>query len=240
MAVHRADVLDLEVRVERLVVAEARDEAADGAARAAIDRTADRAEAVEDLTAGEIEPTVGAARAHAAEEARHAADRRCVRAAVVVHDDDQATGVVVADVVERLPGHSAGEGAIADDGHDVAIGLAGHREGARDPVRPAERAGGVRALHDVVLGFGALRVAGEPAALPQAREVLATGQQLVHVALVARVEDHGVPRRVEHAMDRHRQFDHTEVRAEVAAGLGDLGHQEPADLLRELRELLRR
>ena len=61
------------------------------------------------------------------------ADRRRVGAAVVVDDDDQATGVVVGDVVERLPRHAAGEGAVAHDGDDVAIVLAGHLKAREMP-----------------------------------------------------------------------------------------------------------
>ena len=88
----------------------------------------------------------------------------------------------------------------------------------------------MRALHDVVPGSSALRVAGEPAARAELREVLPPGEQLVDVRLVAGVEDEGVGGRVEDAVDRDRQLDDAEVRAEVAARLGDVLDEELADL----------
>ena len=89
-----------------------------------------RVEAVEDPLAGSVQAAVGPTRAHVVEEARHPADRGSVGAPVVVDDDDEAPGVVVADVVERLPRHPPGERAVADDGDHVAITLPGHRERA--------------------------------------------------------------------------------------------------------------
>src|SRR3546814_12108144 len=115
--------------------------------------------------------------------------------------------------------------------------LTGHREGARDSVRPGQRGGRVRGLDDVVLALAALRVAGESVRHPQPAEVLPPGEELVDVALVPGVEDDGVARRVEDAVDRHRELDDPEVGTEVAAGLGDLRHQEPrSDGRREGKE----
>ena len=55
---------------------------------------------------------------HGLGELRH---RRGVGPAVVVEDDDRlAAGV--AEVVEPLEGHAAGHRAVADDGHDAALG----------------------------------------------------------------------------------------------------------------------
>ena len=96
----------------------------------------------------------------------------------------------------------------------------------------------MRALDDVVHRFGALRVAGEAALLAQGAEVLAPGEELVHVALVAGVEHDRVVRRMERAVDRERQLDDAEIRSEVTAGLRDLADQEPADLGRQFRQLL--
>jgi len=53
---------------------------------------------------------------------------------------------------------------------------------------------------------------------------------------VAGIENDGLGRRVEHAVQRDGQLDGTEVRAEVAAGLGDRTHEEVADLLGQLRK----
>ena len=145
MAVHRAEVLDVEVGVQRLVVGEAREEAVHGAAGSPVDRPADPAEPVEDPLARAVETAVRAPRAHVVEETCHAADRRGVRPAVVVDDDHEPPGVVVADVVERLPGHAAGERSVADDRHDVSVTLTRHPEGSRDTVGPRQRARRVRA-----------------------------------------------------------------------------------------------
>ena len=96
-------------------------------------------------------------------------------------------------------------------------------------------------LDDVVLGLGLARVAGQAALLAQRVEVgRAAGEDLVHVGLVAGVEDDPVVRRVEDPVDGDGQLDHAEVGAEVAAVPGDLGDQEVADLAGELVELLRR
>ena len=50
---------------------------------------------------------------------------------------DEVAVVVVGDVVQRLPRHAARERAVADDGDDVPIVLAGHLEAPRDAVGPA-------------------------------------------------------------------------------------------------------
>ena len=97
----------------------------------------------------------------------------------------------------------------------------------------------MRALDDVVLGLRALGVAGQPALLAEPAEVLPPGQQLVHVGLVAGVEDDRVARRVEDPVDRDRQLDDAEVRAEVTAGLRDFGDQEVRISAGELIELRR-
>ncbi|GAA2460803.1 hypothetical protein GCM10009857_27470 [Agromyces soli] len=240
MPVDGADVLDVEVRVERLVVGEAGEEPVQAAAHAAVERLRRSAEPLEGLAAGQVQIAVGALRAHGVQEAGHAADGRGVGAAVVVHDDDELAGVVVGDVVERLPRHAARERPVADDGHDMAVVLPGHLERLRDSVGPRERAGGVRGLDDVVLGLAALRVAREAAVLAQGREVLTAGQQLVHVRLVAGVEDDGVLRRGEHPVYRDRELDHAEVRAQVPARLRDVRDEVLAHLLRELVQLLPR
>ena len=124
------------------------------------------------------------------------ADGRGVGAAVVVDDDDQSPrrgGGVGGDRVERFPGHSPGQGSVADDGDDVAVSLTGELAGFGDAVGPGQGGGGMGVLDDVVVAFGSARVAGESVALPQGGEFLASsGEQFVHVRLVADVEDDGV------------------------------------------------
>ncbi len=235
---HRADVLDVKIRVEGFVVREPAEEPVEPAAHPAVERLAGGAEAVEGFAARQVEAAVAAPRTHRVEEARHPADGRRVGAAVVVDDDDEPSRVVVGDVVERFPRHPAGQRAVADHGDDVTVVLSGHREGARDAVRPRERARRVRALDDVMDRLRTLRVARESTALAEHAEVLPPGEQFVHVRLVAGVEDNGVPGRVEDPVDGDGRLDDAEVGAEVATRLGDVRDQELPDLGGELDELL--
>ena len=89
----------------------------------------------------------------------------------------------------------------------------------------------MRALDDIVLGFGPARVAREPALLSQTREVLSAGEQLVHIGLMAGVEDDGVAGAVEDPVERHGQLDDAEIGTVVATGAGNRLHEELADLL---------
>ena len=62
------------------------------------------------------------------------------------------------------------------------------------------------------------------------KRVLAAGEQLVDVALVADVEDEAVARRVEDVVHGDGQLDHAEVRPDVTAGLRDAGDEALANL----------
>ena len=64
----------------------------------------------------------------------------------------------------------------------------------------------------------------------------APGQQLVHVGLVAYIEEEPSIGRVEDVVHGQRQLDHTEIRPEVAAGLRKAADQKLADLLRKFGE----
>ena len=79
------------------------------------------------------------------------------------------------DVVQRLPGHAAGERAVADDGDDVPV-LAADRVGLGQAVGVAEGGGGVGVLDDVVLGLGLAGVAAEAALLAQPVEARPAGR----------------------------------------------------------------
>ncbi len=169
-----------------------------------------------------------------------AADRRLVGPAVVVHDHDQPRVLGRGDVVQRLPGHPAGQRPVPDDRDHGAIRLAAQRERLGQAVGVGQAGGGVRVLDQVVLGLGPARVAGQPALAPQRAELRdPAGQQLVHVGLVTGVEDDLVLRRVEDPVDRDRELDDAQVRAEMAADAldGRLDHQV-TDLGREAGELV--
>ena len=142
------------------------------------------------------------------------------------------------DVVQRLPAHAAGERAVADDRHDVAL-LAAQRERLGHAVGVGQRGRGVAVLDDVVLALGLARVAGEAAALAQPVEaVLPAGDDLVDVRLVSGVEQQPVLGRVEDPVQGQGELDHAEVGAEVPAGAGDLLDQEVPDLGRERGQLV--
>lgn len=209
-----------------------------GAVQRLVQRLPDDGSALQDVLAAGQEALVAVGGAQGGEVVGKAADGRGVGALVVVDDDDERAVLGGGDVVQRLPGHTAGESAVTDDRDDVVV-LLEHLVGLGEAVGPAEDGGGVRVLDDVVVGLGARGVAGQAALALELREVLATGEELVYVALVAGVEEHLVLRRIEDPVQGDGQLDHTQVGAEVAAGLRDCFDEEGPDLLGELFQLLR-
>jgi hypothetical protein len=140
--------------------------------------------------------------------------------------------------VERLERHAAGQRAVADHRHDLAVLLvaAAHRLLEADRVGDGGRR--VPGPHDVVLGLGDRAERGEPAVLAdRAQPVAAPGEDLVRVGLVPDVPEDLVARRVEQAVQGDRQLARAEVRAEVAADLADRVDDQLADLLRDILEL---
>ncbi len=139
----------------------------------------------------------------------------------------------MAQVVERLVGHAAGEGAVADHGHHPAV-AALELEGGGQAVGVAQDGRGVAVLHPVVLGLGAVRVARQAAGLAQLGEGLPPpGDELVDVGLVAGVPQQDVAGRVEHPVQGQGQLDHAQVGPQVAAGDGDRLDDELPDLGRK-------
>ena len=91
----------------------------------------------------------------------------------------------------------------------------------------------------VVLAFGTTREAAEAAALANgANTVAPAGEDLVRISLVANVPYQTVARRVEHRVQRDRQLDHPERRAEVAAGDGNRVDGLGAQLVGKLIQLV--
>ena len=206
-----------------------------------VDGLADDGRALEHLLAPRHEPLVVARRAKGRQVMRKAADSRRVRPSVVVHDDDDLA-IGAGDVVQRLPGHAAGQPAIADNRHDV---LGAEKPALLpclgDAVCVRQRGRGMRILDNVMDALGAARIPGKSALLAELVELLnATGEHLVDVGLMSGIPNHDVLRRPEDAMQCNGEFDHTEVRAKVAAGRRDFLDEEGPDLLRELRHLLYR
>ena len=126
---------------------------------------------VEDLLVAPVRP-------QAREVLGQAAHRRGVGAPVVVDQDDQRQVVRLGDVVQGLPGHAAGEGAVPDHRDDVPVGAALDDVRLGDPVRPAERGRRVGVLDDVWLGYGAAGVPGTSSL------VLSMTQSLIQCASV--------------------------------------------------------
>ena len=154
-----------------------------------VHRAADDRGALQGVLAPVEEALVAAGRAQGGEVVGQAAGGRGVGALVVVDDDDQRQVLVGGDVVDRLPRHAAGERAVADDRDGVPVALAAQATRLGDAVGPGQRGRGVGVLDDVVLGLGAAGVAGQAALLREPAEVVPAGEQLVHVGLVAGVED---------------------------------------------------
>ena len=174
----------------------------------------------------------------ALEVAGESADVGRDRHAVVVEDDHHRR-LQSAGVMERLVSDAAGKRAVADHRDDLAVlpdSLA-HRLLQADSV--ADRGRSVAGAHDVVLGLEDRAEGREALVLADRVEgVLAAGEDLVGIGLVADVPEDLVRGRVEQAVQRDRQLAGAEVGAEVAADLTDRVDDQLADLLRNLLELL--
>ncbi len=166
-----------------------------------------------------------------------APDGGCVGASVVVEDDDDRPVRGRRQVVETLPGQTAGEGAVADDRDHVAapagaVGeLAAQPERLGDPVGVGQGRGSVGVLDPVVGGLLARGITRQSQVLAQAVEVGApAGEDLVDVGLMPGVEDDHILRRAEDPVQGDGQLDHAEIRPEVPSGGADLLDQERPDL----------
>jgi hypothetical protein len=176
----------------------------------------------------------GAQRCHAQ---GHPASGRRVAAPIVVQHDDDRPLPRRGDVVQRLPGHPTGERSVTDDDDRRPMPLTALLERLGQAVAVAQRGRGVRVLDPVVLGFDAARVTGQPVAGAEGVEpVCSTGDDLVHISLVAGVEQERILRGVEHPVQHQRQLDDAEVGPEVPAALGNLVHQKDPDLVCEVGE----
>ena len=99
----------------------------------------------------------------------------------------------------------------------------------------------MRGAERIVFALGALGEAGQSAALPQGADAVAPpGQNLVRIGLMPDVPDQPVGRRVEHVMQRHRQFHHAKTGPQMPAGRGHRVDRLRTQLVRELAKLLRR
>src|SRR5438445_788103 len=154
------------------------------------------------------------------------------RHTVVVQDDDDVAARI-AGVVQSLVGQAAGHRAVADDGDDrecQSVQVASRRH----PVRRRQRRARVTGAELIVLALAPPEESRQSALLPQRGEaVIAAGENLPRIALVADVPDDLVMRRIECGAQRHCQLDHAEPRADVATGMRDHVDQALAHLVRE-------
>ena len=118
-------------------------------------------------------------------------------------------------VVDGLQGHAPGEGAVTDNGRYFVViadhvASQGHAQGGRDT-------GGSMARTKVVkLAFAPLEVARYPVFLAQGVEVMvATGDQLVGIGLVAHIPGDFIAIEVEGLIQRQGQLHHPQPRAQV-------------------------
>jgi hypothetical protein len=104
----------------------------------------------------------------------------------------------------------------------------------------AEGSAGMTGAEAVVGALGSAAKAASPAGLAEVFKKLtaATGEQFMHVALVADVEDKLVLGRGKHAVERDGEFDDTEIWTDVAAVFSGSRDNLIADFLGESRELV--
>ena len=155
--------------------------------------------------------------------------------AVVVEHDDEVFRLRFGGE-HRLEGKPVAEGGVADErDHLVAFPA----QVARVAVADARRDGGAAVAGDkgVVSAFGRV---GEPARAPlRAQRIQAPArEQFVHIALMPYVEDELILREIEHLVKGERKLDHAEIGGEVAAARAHAGYELPAQLCRQLSELL--
>ena len=235
VAVDGADVTQAELLEERAVAGEqVLDLALQGATE--VERAAAPAGAPEGALQAALGAVVRGADEDAAQHLGDGADVAVDGPLVVVEHDHQARGRGPG-VVQRLEGHAAGEGGVADHGHHVArLAEPVARVGEAD--RGGERGAGVAGAEGVVRALVAVEEAAQAARLADAAEVLAAaaGEELVHVALVGDVEDELVARGLEDAVEGEGQLDHAEVGADVPAVAGRDLDEARADLGGELRQ----
>ncbi len=108
VAVDRADVLEAEV-LEHALRGDEVLEALLRAVQRLVEGPADDRSALQEVLAAGQEAFVAVGGPQGRQVVREAADGRCVGPLVVVDDDDEGAVLGVGDVVQRLPGHTAGQ-----------------------------------------------------------------------------------------------------------------------------------
>ena len=164
-------------------------------------------------------------------------DGRADRHLVVV-EHDQQLGLALADVVERLERQAAHQRRVTDDDRDPLQSVP-HVARLGQPLGDGQAGACVAAVEHVMDRFAAAREPPDAVDLAERPEpVEAAGQQLVGIRLVPGVPHDPVTGRLEQAVERQRQLDDPEGRAQVSAGIGDCPDDRFADLGGQLHELV--
>ena len=166
------------------------------------------------------------------------ANSRRVGAAVIVDHNHDLAGAVGSNIVYSLPRHATGQRAVANENHGVAVIFAVKFMRARNTVSPRNRAGGVRRSNNIVFRFVAIRITRQASLLTQSLKRVTTSHQLMHIGLVAGVEKNIVLRRFEDTVNAESQLHNAQVRTQVTTGCRHIRHDELANFLRELLQLL--
>ena len=236
MAVHRADVLQAQVLEHDLGHQRVLDARLQAVQRV-VGRASRRTVAQQVLFAPRQSLLVSGGGAQRVQVSRETADRRRIGTTVVVDDNHDAAVFRRRDVVECLPGEASRQRAVANDTHGPgAIPLTMLL--TRDAIHPCDRRRRMRGLDDVVLRLTARRVAGQASRATQRGEILTSGEELMHVRLVAGVKNDRVLRGAEHPVQADRQLDNAQVRAEMPARARHVVNQERANFRRQFVQLL--
>ena len=82
------------------------------------------------------------------------------------------------------------------------------------------------------IALGGLGEAGHSAKHPQTLKIrLASGQQLMNIRLMADIEDQTVNIRIKYGFNGHTELHHAQIRGEVSAGRGHMGHNKFPNLI---------
>ncbi len=126
---------------------------------------------------------------HGSGEARN---RRCIRPAVII-ENDQHFRVCVAEIVEALVCHATSHGTVADNGNDPTILLALGFDRFGYPVRIRKYGRRVAVFDPVVLRFLAIRIARKSAGFAELGELgLAARDHFVDIGLMAGIPQQNV------------------------------------------------
>ena len=235
VARHEADVGDPEILEQPARLGEVHDRVAEPLPQLA-DRRSDHRDLADERVVLALAGLPRPGELDLAQVRRQRPDRRADRHLVVVEHDQQLR-LALADVVERLEAEAARDRRVADDDRDPLHPVA-QVAGGREALADREAGAGVAAVEDVVLRLRPTREATHPAELAERPEALvAAGQELVRVGLVAGVPDDPVARRFEQPVERDRELDDAERAAEVAPGRRHGRDDRLADLGRQLLEL---